>query len=443
MDINMIEKNHRKVILQFAIPSIIAMVFTAMINLIDGYFMGNYIGKEGLAAVNLGLPIVYLYLAVGLMFAVGGVAIASRLIGANEFDEANKVFRQTMAMCLLVTLGITVCMCILLNPISVTFNADELTRTYFKEYYLIMLFELPMMVLVSTCGMYIRGEGNPAFIMFSNFFTMVLNIILDYIFVKHLNLGVKGVAWASLLSSGIVLFISVMYFVKKSKIFKFGAFHFKKDTVKEMIFNGSSEFIGELSMCISMTVYNYSVLKYAGVDGVAAFTIIGYVSYVFSMIIIGFGQGMVPIISFLFGARKNKLAEKVRNTTMGFVAFAAVMVFVIMTCLSGWYSGLFSKNQEVISLVIPGLKIQMSSFLFAGINTIASFYFTAEGKAKESAVISSMRGLVILLIAILVLPLLFNITGVWMVSLTTEVITLFFSIFFLRKERGESHRDFA
>ena len=97
-----------------------------MINLIDGYFMGNYIGKEGLAAVNLGLPIVYLYLAVGLMFAVGGVAIAGRLIGANEIDKANKVFRQTMAMCLMVTLGITVCMCVFLNPVSVEKGADLL-----------------------------------------------------------------------------------------------------------------------------------------------------------------------------------------------------------------------------------------------------------------------------------------------------------------------------
>ena len=152
------------------------------------------------------------------------------------------------------------------------------------------------------------------------------------------------------------------------------------------------------------------------------------------MIIIGFGQGMVPIVSFTFGARQHALAKKVRNTTMSFVVIAALVVFVTMTCLAGWYSSLFSNSQEVSALVVPGLRLQMSSFAFAGINTIASFYFTAIGKAKESAVISSMRGLIVLLIAIFVLSYLLGITGVWLVSLTTEVVTLLFSICYMAKD---------
>ena len=434
MNLEMIQNKRKQVILQFAIPSVIAMVLTAMINIIDGYFIGNYVGKEGLAAVNLGLPIVYFYLAVGLMIAVGGIAIAGRLLGANSLEEANQVFRQTMMLCLIVTVVITICMSFLFRPLSSFFQADSLTRAYFVDYYAILLFELPMMVLLSTCGMFIRGEGNPVFIMMSNLMTVILNIVLDYLFVKPLQLGVRGVALASLLSSGIVLAFSLLYFKKKSRVFKLGAFRFDKATIKEMILNGSSEFIGELSMCISMAAYNFVVLKYAGVNGVAAFTIIGYVSYVFSMIIIGFGQGMVPIVSFTFGARQHALAKKVRNTTMGFVVIAALVVFVTMTCLAGWYSSLFSNSQEVSALVVPGLRLQMSSFAFAGINTIASFYFTAIGKAKESAVISSMRGLIVLLIAIFVLSYLLGITGVWLVSLTTEVVTLLFSICYMAKD---------
>lgn len=434
MNLEMIQNKRKQVILQFAIPSVIAMVLTAMINIIDGYFIGNYVGKEGLAAVNLGLPIVYFYLAVGLMIAVGGIAIAGRLLGANSLEEANQVFRQTMMLCLIVTVVITICMSFLLRPLSSFFQADSLTRAYFVDYYAILLFELPMMVLLSTCGMFIRGEGNPVFIMMSNLMTVILNIVLDYLFVKPLQLGVRGVALASLLSSGIVLAFSLLYFKKKSRVFKLGAFRFDKATIKEMILNGSSEFIGELSMCISMAAYNFVVLKYAGVNGVAAFTIIGYVSYVFSMIIIGFGQGMVPIVSFTFGARQHALAKKVRNTTMSFVVIAALVVFVTMTCLAGWYSSLFSNSQEVSALVVPGLRLQMSSFAFAGINTIASFYFTAIGKAKESAAISSMRGLIVLLIAIFVLSYLLGITGVWLVSLITEVVTLLFSICYMAKD---------
>ena len=204
---------------------------------------------------------------------------------------------------------------------------------------------------------------------------------------------------------------------------------------KEMILNGSSEFIGELSMCISMAAYNFVVLKYAGVDGVAAFTIIGYVSYVFSMVIIGFGQGMVPIVSFTYGADKQLLSRKVRNTTIGFVVIAAIIVFVVMSCFAGWYSELFSNSKDIQEMVIPGLRLQVSSFAFAGINTIASFYFTAIGKAKESAVISAMRGLIVLLIAIFVLSSIFGINGVWTVSLVTELVTLIFTIWYVVKER--------
>lgn len=426
MNLELIQSKRQKIILQFAVPSIIAMVLTAMINIIDGYFIGNYVGKEGLAAVNLGLLIVYFYLAVGLMIAVGGISLAGRLLGANEVKEANQVFRQSMMICFIVTMTVTICMLFLLRPISILFHTDNLTRAYFHEYYVIMIFELPIMVLLSACGMFIRGEGNPVFIMISNLMTVVLNIGFDYLFVKPLHLGVRGVAWASLLSAGSVLVISILYFKTKSKVFKLGRFQFNKSVMKEMLLNGSSEFIGEMSMCISMAAYNYVVLKYAGVDGVAAFTIIGYVSYVFSMIIIGFGQGMVPIVSFTYGAKQYELSKKVRNTTICFVVFGALAVFGIMSCLAGWYGGLFSDSKEVLTMITPGLRLQMSSFVFAGINTIVSFYFTAIGKAKESAVISTMRGLVVLLIAIFVLSYLFGITGVWMVSLITELVTLIF-----------------
>ena len=187
-------------------------------------------------------------------------------------------------------------------------------------------------------------------------------------------------------------------------------------------------------MCISMAAYNYQILRHAGVDGLAAFTIIGYVSYVFSMIIVGFGQGIVPLISFSFGAQERKLAATVRNTTMKLVAGAAVLIFLLMSLISGWYCRIFSDSITVVQMVIPGLRIQMSSFAFAGINTIASFYFTAIGRAKESAVISASRGLVVLLAAIMILPVLFGINGVWCVSLTTEAATLLLSMVYMKRE---------
>ena len=434
MDLNKIKEQRVQIIMQFACPSIIAMILTAFINIVDGFFIGNYVGTAGLAAVNLGLPIVYLYLAVGLMIAVGGISLAGRQLGAGNTDIANQVFRQTVFLCIIISFLLTAVMCFVLQPVAGLFTKDVLTLGYFEEYYGILIFELPLMIMVSALGMFIRGEGRPVFVMLTSIAAVLLNTLFDYIFAVPLSLGVSGIAWASFLAELIVLGISILYLVLRPQAFRFGKFHFEKNVIREIFFNGSSECIGELSMCISMAAYNYQILRHAGVDGLAAFTIIGYVSYVFSMIIVGFGQGIVPLISFSFGAQERKLAANVRNTTMKLVTGAAVLIFLIMTLISGWYCRIFSDSITVVQMVIPGLRMQMSSFAFAGINTIASFYFTAIGKAKESAVISASRGLVVLLAAIMILPVLFGINGVWCVSLTTEAATLLLSMVYMKRE---------
>lgn len=435
MNLDLIEKQKSKVILQFAIPSIIAMVLTSLINIVDGFFIGNYIGAEGLAAVNLGLPIVYLYLAIGLMISVGGISIAGRLLGAKDIKKANEVFSQTMVVCVVVLLVLTLIMLFSLNPISKLFHTDTITTGYFKTYYGILLLQLPLMVLISSFGMFIRGEGNPVFVMLSNLLAVVLNFILDYLFIARFSFGIEGIAWASVISTALVLLLNIVYILRFSKIFHFGSFAFDKKVCIETFFNGSSEFIGELAMCISMAAYNFVILGKAGVDGLAAFTIIGYVSFVFSMIIVGFGQGIVPIVSYTYGAGEKVLARKVRNTTSKMVVGSALVVFIVMSFLASKYCALFTDNQVVSKMVIFGLRLQMSSFAFAGLNTIASFYFTAIGKAKESAIISASRGLVVLLICIFVLSALFGINGVWLVSLVTEIITLIFSLFYIQKDK--------
>ncbi len=424
-------------ILKFTIPAIVAMVLTSLIDIVDGFFIGNYVGTKGLAAVNLGLPIVYLFLAVGLMVSVGGSSIAGRLLGSGEKEEANRVFRQTMTICILVVLGLLGITQVLLKPMCNLFPADGETIRYFLEYYRILNFQLPIMVLVSSFGMFIRAEGNPMFVMGTNILAVIGNGILDYVFLHQLKLGVAGVAWASVLVSAVVLGITMVYFLGKKGVFKFGRFQWEKKSTVETFLNGSSEAIGEMSMCVSMAAYNYEILKCAGSQGLGAFTIIGYVSFVYSMVIIGFGQGCIPIVSFAYGGRAHDLAREIRNITMKMVTIMAVVVFLGMTIGLKGYAGLFTRDVEVIRLVQTGLPLQMTSFVFAGINTIASFYFTAIGKAKESAVISALRGLIVLMIAILVLPLILGINGVWLVSLTTETVTILFTLMYLRRHKLE------
>lgn len=435
MNLEEIKGKKTEVILRFAIPSIVAMVMTSLITIVDGIFIGNYVGAKGLAAVNLGLPIVYLYLAAGLMVAVGGSSIASRFLGGGKLEEANNVFRQTIITTVIVSLMLTLFFAVILGPISKAWIADAGTGDYFYQYYRILIFELPVMVITTAFGMFIRGEGNPGFVMFTNILNVLLNLVLDAVFIIFFGWGVMGIAWASLIAAAVALAINILYILSRAKVFHFGKIIFSREVWKETFLNGSSEGIGEMAMCLSMAAYNYVILKYIGVSGVAAFTIVGYVSYVYSMVVIGFGQGMVPLVSFTFGAKEYALAIHLRKITNKMLVCAAAAVWVAMILAADKYAFLFSKEVEITSMVIPGLRIQILSFFFMGINTITSFYFTAIGKAKESAVISILRGLLVLLICIFTLPAIFGINGVWFVSLVNEGVTLVVTMLFIRIEK--------
>lgn len=435
MDLEEIRKNKLKMILQFSVPSIIAMLLTSCITVADGFFIGNYIGKDAIAAVNLGLPIIYLFLALSLMISVGGSSIGGRLLGAQKFDECRNVFNQSMATVTFISVSLSVVVFILFHPIIWAVGAKGIIARYFSEYYLILLFELPIMVINCSFGMFIRGEGNPQYFMGTNILSVALNIVLDYVFAARLGWGVRGIAFASLIAAFVAFVCNCLFFLFKSKVFKFGRFAFSKNDFRETILNGSSEFIGEMAMCFAMYAYNFVILRKIGIDGITAFTIVGYVSYLFSMVIVGYGQGVVPLVSFAFGAKDFALARRLRKITVMLVLFSALAVMIFMVFALNWYSGLFAKDASISAMVRSGVLIYMFSFPLAGFNTILSFYFTSIGKAKESAVISSSRGIVVLLICIFTLPVIFGITGVWFVGPVTEGVTILLSLMYMYKER--------
>lgn len=436
MNLESIKKKTVQMILQFSIPSIIAMVLTSLITIVDGFFIGNYIGKEGLAAVNLGLPILYVYLAIGIMFGVGGIAIAGMALGAQDIKKSNDVFNQTVVSTIIVSVLISLLVCAFFRPIMSIINMDAQVASCFYKYYSIMVFAYPVMIVNSALGMFIRGEGKPQLFMMINIVTVICNVVLDYLSIRWLGLGIEGIAAASLISVTIGLVCMVMFFLKRSDVYKFRNFEFSKIVLRDTVLNGSSEFIGQLSMSISMFAYNWVILRTAGVPGVAAFTIVGYMAYLFGMIIIGFGQGASPLISFSYGAGEFELSQTIRKKTNLFVFLAGVVTMIVMLIASDLYSGVFVSSESVETLIHSGICIFVFSFLFSGINTITSFYFTSIGKAKESALISSSRGLVILLICIFTLPSLFGMTGVWLVAPVTEAFTIVLSFILIRQNEN-------
>ncbi len=435
MDLQQIKQNQAGMILRFSVPAIISMLLTAFITVADGFFMGNYVGKEGIAAVNLGLPIVYLYLGIGLMISIGGVAMAGMALGAGERENCNRIFRQTIVTTIAASVLLSCIMLPAFTPMLAVLGAEGQVSRYFREYYWIMLLELPVMVVNSSFGMFIRGEGNPEYFLKVTILNAVLNVALDYLLAGCLTWGAGGIAAASLLSALVSLLRILSYFQKKARIYRLGTFRFSGTLFVKGMLNGSSEFIGEMSTGIAMFAYNFVIMRKIGADGVTAFTIVGYVAYAFSMVIVGFGQGTSPLISFAYGAKEKILAAHIRRRTNRYVCCAGIVVFLLMAAGMEWYSRLFVQNERVEGMIQSGMLIFMTSFFFSGVNAITSFYYTATGRAFESAVISASRGLVVLLACIFTLPFLFGMTGVWLAAPVTEGITLGITLYFLRSRQ--------
>lgn len=434
MNIEYLKQNKTKALLSFAIPSIIAMLLETVITVTDGYFTGNYVGENALAAINLGLPVLYFYLGVGLCIGVGGSVICGKLLGAKDTHKASKVLSQTCATALAVSIAVSLLVALIFTPILKVLHADGELTGYFTEYYRIMLFAYPLMTISTILGMFVRVDGKPQFCMLVSIVGCVLNAVLDYVTVAKLEMGIRGSALATLTVQIITSVLQFAYFFGKSRNIRFCKFRFDKDVNRETIFNGSSEFIGEMASAISMFAFNYVLMKYVGTEGVAAFTILGFAVYGYSMIAIGFGQGLATPVSILWGAKEQETAVKLRKITNR-ILFCIGFVFAVCFLVFGRrYAGIFGCSDEVVNMVSTGFRFFSVTFLIMGYDVINSMYFTGCGDAKSSALISSLRGIVLLLIFTFIFPALWGMNGVWLVTPTTEVLTAIISFILIRKQ---------
>ena len=262
----------------------------------------------------------------------------------------------------------------------------------------------------------------------------ILNVVLDYMFVARMELGVKGSAIGSLLVQLVTVLAQLMFFFLPDTIVRFRRFVFDREVGKEMILNGSSEFIGEMASAISMFAFNYVLMKYVGADGVAAFTILGFVVYGYSMVCIGFGQGISPIVSICWGAKEKETATKIRSITNRILLAIGTLTALSFFIAGKRYAEIFGCSNSIADMVATGFRIYAITFLAMGYDVTGSMYFTSCGDAKSSAIISSLRGIVLLLAFILIFPAIFGMNGVWMTSPCAETLTAIVTFVLIRRQ---------
>ncbi len=425
-----------KTFLAYSIPCIIGMFLTSFIIIVDGIFIGRKMGENGLAAINLTLPVLYILLAVTIMIGVGGVTLAAQSLGEKNKSRANHFFTFAFISSAVFNLVVMAILFLFQDGIVALLNAKGILTGYVRDYLGIMKYFYLFMMLNMIFTMFIRSEGKPQLSLLFGLFGNILNIILDYLLIMKFNYGMKGAAIASGLSVLIPFILGILYFLSKHSVYKFQRIHFAINDLQKMLFYGLAEFMAQISVSITTYILNWVLLRRIGINGVAALTIVGYVSFIQNMIVSGIAVGIHPLISYHFGAQNRNFILDLLSIAMKAVVIVGIGIFLIVLLISGGLVKIFSKdNLELIKVAGLGLKLYSISFIISGFNIIAAAYFTSLGEAKQAAIVSILRSLVLVIIFILILPYIIGDTGIWLAGPVTEAITFILAYMWIKRSK--------
>lgn len=428
-----------KLFIKFTIPSIIGMIFIGIQGIIDGLFVGNIIGENALASVNLVQPYMQLIMAYALVISVGAQSIIGISLGKGETEKAQNVFRTALILLVLASVAVTILGLFFSDNIALMLGANDAlvegASTYIKTISLFVIFVSAMFLF----EMVVRSIGKPTISLISMIVAVLINVVLDYLLIKKFNMGISGAALATGISYSTAFFINIIPFLSKKSSINIYRGKFAKVEIFPMMYNGSSEGVSSISNALSMFLFNTALMKIAGESGIAAFSIINYIAQVGYMILFGIADGIRPIVSYNFGAENNERVQKLLKASVIVNIVIGVIIFIIMAMFSKPLINIFLKDgKNVLEMASTGARIYGLAFLFNGLNILISSYFTAIDDAKSSIIVAASRGLIFIFVGILVLPYLFGINGIWGTIVFAEVVTIFICYRLLKKNKLSS-----
>ena len=424
-------------LLRFVFPSIIMMVFTSIYSVVDGLFVSNFAGKTAFAAVNLIMPVLMGMGTVGFLIGTGGSAVVAKTLGEGKREKANAYFSMLIYVTIAIGAILTVISFIFIRPISELLGASGQMLDYCVLYGRILIsFQTAFMLQCAFQNFMVVAE-KPKFGLLITVGSGLTNIVLDALFVAVFKWGIAGAAAATVISQVVGAVVPIIYFSRKNnsllRITK-PIFDFK--ILLKVCTNGSSELMTNLSASLVNILYNFQLMKIAGENGVAAYGVIMYVNFIFSAVYFGYAIGSAPVVSFNYGAANSKELKNLFKKSLfitGLFGFLMVTFSQLSASpLAKWFVG---YDTELFELTAHGFKVYAISFLISGFNVFSSAFFTALNNGAVSAAIAFMRTLVFQLIAILVLPVLFGIDGVWFAIVAAELSALIVSIIFFIAKR--------
>lgn len=416
-------------LLKFTFPSIVMMVFTSIYGVVDGVFVSNFAGSESFAAVNLIMPFLMILGAIGFMLGTGGSALVAFILGTGDGQKANRVF-SLMVYVLIVLGGIFMVGGILfMEPMARLLGADEAMLPVCVQYGRIVMLGLIPFMLQNTFQSFLVTAERPHFGLYITIAAGVTNMALDALFVGVFRWGVAGAAAATVISQIVGGVIPFVYFIcpNKSKL-RLGKTKMDFRMLGKAAANGSSEFMTNVSMSLVNMLYNWQLMRLIGAQGVAVFGIIMYVSFIFAAIFIGYSMGSAPVIGFHYGAgNKEELKGLFRKSLWILLVFSVVLTGLAMMLAKPLAMIFVAYDAELLELTKRALTIYSLAFLMSGFNIFASSFFTALNDGLTSALISFGRTLMFQVASVLLLPLIFDVDGIWAAVILAEGLALILS----------------
>ncbi|MDD6742001.1 MAG: MATE family efflux transporter [Roseburia porci] len=428
-------------LLRFVFPSIVMMIFTSIYSVVDGLFVSNFAGKTALAAINLVFPVLMGLSALGFMIGTGGSAIVAKTLGEGEKEKANEYFSMLVYVTAIGGILLSILGTLMIPEIARMLGAKGELLDNCILYARISFISMPAFMLQNVFQSFFVTAEKPKLGLYVIVTAGVTNMVLDFVFVGVLGLGLTGAAVATVCGEFIGGLFPILYFTRpNSSLLHLGKTHFNGRVLLQTCINGSSELMTNLSSSIVNSLYNIQLMKFAGENGVAAYGAIMYVSFIFVAIFLGYSIGSAPIISFHYGAGNHDELKNLFKKSLRLIGCWGLMIAVISQFLAIPLSRLFvGYDAELLAMTRQGFRIYCLVYLFNGFNIFGSSFFTALSNGGVSAAISFLRTLVFQIAAVLILPAILGINGIWFAVSAAELLTLCVTITFLIRQRKKYH----
>lgn len=428
-------------LLRFTLPSIVMMIFTSIYGVVDGFFVSNFVGKTPFAAVNFIMPFLMILGTLGFMFGTGGSALVARTMGEGNREKANRIF----SLLVYVSLGLGVVIAVLgiafIRPTAAVLGAEGTMLDDCVTYGRVILIALPAYILQMEFQSFFVTAEKPDLGLAVTVASGVTNMVLDALLVGVLRLGLVGAAAATAMSQTVGGVVPLIYFARpNSSLLRLGKTHYDGKALLRTCTNGSSELMSNVSMSLVSMLYNMQLLKYAGENGVAAYGTMMYVNLIFLAVFIGYSIGTSPVVGFHFGAENHAELHGLLRKSLVIIGVFSVCMLAMGFFLAAPLSHIFvGYDGELLEMTVHGFHIFACSFLFAGVAIFSSGFFTALNDGLTSAVISFLRTLVFQVAAVLLLPLVWGIDGIWWSIVAAEAMAVVVDCVFLIAKQKKYH----